>query len=180
MLQSILAMALGHSPSEVSANTSQAGAADVDFLKSLIAQVQGAQGDSWVAQHGVVGFKAPADPQREILHAGRIARACGVEVSSACPKDPNAYVGFHCPCNKFRNVPEDAWFWNPASDEFKSGKPEYAKVKPFDLANFGYMHKLGKCRTLRAKAHVKAKEDPQLISLLVPLPKETKDCITTG
>ena len=76
------------------------------------------------------------------------------------------------------NVPEDAWYWNPQSEEFKSGKPEYAKVKPLDLMTFGYMHKLGKCRTMRAKAHAKAKENPALISLLVPLPKGTKDCIT--
>ena len=83
-------------------------------------------------------------------------------------------MGFHCPCNKFRNVPEDAWYWNPQSEEFKSGKPEYAKVKPLDLMTFGYMHKLGKCRTMRSKAHVKAKEDPSAICLLVPLPKGTK------
>ena len=176
ILQSALSMALGFSPSETKANSS---GGNIDFLKSMIAQVGGgAQGDAWVAQHGVVGFKAPNDAMREILHIGKIAQACDIEVSAACPKDPDAYVGFHCPCNKFRNVPEDAWYWNPQSEEFKSGKPEYAKVKPLDLMTFGYMHKLGKCRTMRAKAHAKAKENPALISLLVPLPKGTKDCIT--
>eukprot|EP00966_Prymnesium_polylepis_P333811 7389229-Prymnesium_polylepis.1 len=117
-LQSVLAMALGFSPSETKANSGVSGG-NVEFLKSMIAQVGGgAQGDAWVAQHGVVGFKAPADAQREILHIGKIAKACGIEVPTSCPKDPDAYVGFHCPCNKFRNVPEDAWYWNPQSEEF--------------------------------------------------------------
>eukprot|EP00966_Prymnesium_polylepis_P095946 2222909-Prymnesium_polylepis.1 len=33
---------------------------------------------------------------------------------------------------------------------------------------FSYMHKLGKCRTMRAKAHVKAKEDRSACSSRSP------------
>ena len=47
-----------------------------------------------------------------------------------------------------------------------------------DLKAFGYYHKLGKCKTMYQKAHELAKADPTKVPLLVPLPRECKDCIT--
>ena len=83
--------------------------------------VMSSKSDKWVDAHGVAGFAAPGDPRREQLHIGKIAHACGVPVPAECPLDPNTFVGFHCPCNFFRKVAEEHFYWSPQSDEFKSG-----------------------------------------------------------
>ena len=141
--------------------------------------VMSSKSDKWVDAHGVAGFAAPGDPRREQLHIGKIAHACGVPVPAECPLDPNTFVGFHCPCNFFRKVAEEHFYWSPQSDEFKSGKPEYARVMPMDKnINTAMMHKLGKCRRMREEAHKAARADPAKINLLQPLEKGAKDCIT--
>ena len=109
---------------------------------------------------------------------GKLCVAYGLEPSKDCPMDPHAMVGPECPCNLWRKVPAENWYFSPASDEFKSGKPECSRVKPADLKDFGYYHKLGKCKTCYAKAHEMGKADTNKLGLLVPLPKGATDCMT--
>ena len=199
-LQKIMAMIAGLHPGDVGGGAPAGGVPIVPgahgagglggggegdaFLQRMIAAVQfnGAstqvKNDSWVAAHGVPGFKSPSAPDREKLHIGKLAKALGVEVPAGCPKDPNAYVGPNCLCNTWKQIPEENWYWAPESDEFKSGKPEYARVKPADVTKFGYYHKLGKCKACRQKAHELVREDPTKIQLLWPLSKDAVDCIT--
>ena len=199
-LQKIMAMIAGVHPGDVGGGAPAGGGPMVQgahgasglggggggdaFLQRMIAAVQfnGAatqvKNDSWVAAHGVPGFKSPSAPDREKLHIGRLAKALGVEVPAGCPKDPNSYVGPTCLCNVWKQIPEENWYWAPESDEFKSGKPEYARVKPADVVKFGYFHKLGKCKACRQRAHELVREDPTKIQLLWPLAKDAVDCIT--
>lgn len=184
VLQKILSMVAGIPPNDTVKGGGSAGGGDGEgYLARLIAMVEQnvpqALNDAWVKQHGMIGFKAPSASDREQLHVGKICRAIGVEVPKGCPVDPQAYVGFLCPCNQMKGIPEEHWYYAPMSDEFKSGKPEFSRVKPVDVKVFGWMHKLGKCKALRAEAHKKAKEDPaKHIDLLAPLPRGTKDCVT--
>ncbi|RPG35727.1 MAG: hypothetical protein CBB72_005200 [Muricauda sp. TMED12] len=163
--------------------------ANLKFLTRLIAAASspaaGGKGSStkdstWVAEHGVPGFPAPADSFRPAIHVGKVLAAWGQKAPDGCPKDPHALVGPTCPCNLIRQLPDDAWYYSPQSDEFKSGKPEFCRIKPADLKAFGYYHKLGKCKTIYAKAHEIAHADPTKIDILVPLAKGVKDCLTVG
>jgi hypothetical protein len=128
----------------------------------------------WVATFGVVGYPAPGDSQRKPLKVGLIWRKAGVTIPAGCPKEPMALVGFHCPCNHFRKIPEDMWFYHPDSRQFKDG----ANAKPPPGAkNFGWMHALSKCMHAYAEAHKLARADPTLKYLLDPLPMGCVDCI---
>jgi len=98
-------------------------------------------------------------------------------VPAKCPKDPSALVGPECPCGQIRGTGDDNWYYAPGSDEFKSGDPKFTK-RPAMGEKFGYYHKLGKCKVLRAEAHKLAKRDAAHIPLLSPLPRECGDCLS--
>ena len=128
----------------------------------------------WVARFGVVGYPAPGDTQRKPIKVGIIWRKAGIAIPASCPKEPSAMVGFHCPCNHIRKIPEDMWFYHPDSQQFKDGANS---VPPPGARNFGWMHALAKCMHAYAEAHKLARADPALKYLLDPLPMGCVDCI---
>jgi hypothetical protein len=158
-----------------------------ELLQRMIAAVSNKKGwldDSWVKDNGVSGYAAPLDKSRRPLHVGRVcalAKSSGVVsdlvIPDKCPKDKDAYVGPECPCAALRGIPDDAWFWHPDSDQFKSGKPGYARVKPPDLVKSGHYHKLGNCVYIHKLAHEVARKTGDH-SILNPLPRDVKDCMT--
>ena len=85
-------------------------------------------------------------------------------------------VGAQCPCNTFKNIPADKWFYLPMSEEFKSGKD--TRRPAVGDKNFAYYHKLGKCRRMREEAHKLAKKDSKLQALLTPLERGATDCLS--
>ena len=136
------------------------------------------QDDEWVKKHGVEGFKSPADMNRDALHIGEICKAAGIKVPANCPKDPQAFVGPECPCSVLRGLKPEDWFHMPGSPSWLKLEESQRRVKPVDKKDAGFYHKLGRCRTMRAKAHELAKADSSLQHLLKPLEKFCKDCLT--
>jgi hypothetical protein len=182
-LQRLAAMAVGLHPNDVNA-----GKTHEAFLKSLVAYVgnnKGGGGGSpsatdWVEKHGVPGYAAPNDGNREMLHIGNICKAIGVEIPANCPKHPRSLVGPNCPCNAFRQVPAEKWYYNKGSEQYKSGKPELmVQPPPGHEKEWVQYHGLGKCKLLRRKAHEYAKATGDA-SVLEPIDRATTDCITTN
>ena len=182
-LQRMAAMAVGLHPNDVNA-----GKTHEAFLKSLVAYIGGNKGGGggsssatdWVEKYGVPGYSAPNDGNREMLHIGNICKAIGVDIPANCPKHPRALVGPNCPCNTFRQVPHDKWYYNKGSEQYKSGKPELmVQPPPGQEKEWVQYHGLGKCKLMRRKAHEHAKATGNT-SILEPIDRATTDCITTN
>jgi hypothetical protein len=131
----------------------------------------------WVTKFGVAGYPPPGDSQRKAIMVGLIWRKAGVPISPSCPKEPTALVGFHCPCNHSRKIPEELWFYHPDSKQFKDGANA---TPPPGVKGFGWMHALGKCMHAYAEGHKLARADPANKRLLEPLPQGCGDCIGTS
>ena len=134
------------------------------------------RGPAWVAEYGCPGYAAPGDDRRKALPIGKICQALDIAVPEGCPKHPDAMVGPQCPCNVFKQIPADKWYYAPMSDEFKAGKD--TRRPPIGDKQFAYYHKLGKCRRMREEAHKLAHHDSTLQVLLNPLPRGATDCLS--
>ena len=150
----------------------------VEALQSQIAAIGGTRiswrSAEWVTLNGVAGYPAPGDSMRKPIMVGAIWRTAGVPIPADCPREPSALVGFLCPCNHARKIPENMWFFHPDSEQAKNG--ENAKP-PVGVKNFGWMHMLGKCSYAYAKGHELGRANSTNVRLLDPLPTGSNDCI---
>ena len=94
-------------------------------------------------------------------------------MSADCPKNPDALVGPQCPCNHFKKLKPEQWYYSPASEEFKTDP----RRPPVGEKQFAYFHKLGKCRRMREEAHKLARGDTKYLNLLNPLERGATDCM---
>ena len=140
-----------------------AGQASGNFLRQLIAALHGSNNTStinavrqaydtaWVAEHGCPKFKSPDDQTRPAIHVGKVAKARGIDVPAECPKDPRAFVGFHCPCNALRKIPAERCVWPDSNNthDKPAGVALRSSLAPGGGPIMQY-HRLGRCRRLDA------------------------------
>ena len=76
LLQRVASALAGFGPSDMVTDPGSVKPGDTQFLRRLVAALQGSSRGpmdaAWVAQHGLVGFPAPTDPMRGILHGGKV------------------------------------------------------------------------------------------------------------
>ena len=120
--------------------------------------------DEWVAEHGVVGQKAPWDSRRPQLHTFKILEKLGIKVEGFEMPAAGELAGDRCPFCRER---VDEWFYRPGTKEFFDNG---SRVRPPGVRRTGWHHDVCTCSRMYEQLHRYVKANPSEVGLFDPLP----------
>ena len=120
--------------------------------------------DEWVAQHGVVGQKAPWDNSRPQLHTAKVMAKLGVKAEGFEMPAAGELAGDRCPFCRDRI---DEWFYRPGTKEFFDNG---SRVRPPGVRRTGWHHDVSTCSRMYEQLHRFVKANPAEVGLFNALP----------